>query len=94
MAATKGVRRSASDWPPTETEWLKFYLNSCERLTTEPFVPATTRRPNSFAQMPTSQTNRVQKLRITSAAARPCCIKVYHDPRHPSHLLLPVIPNG
>jgi predicted acyl esterase len=40
-----------------------------ERLTTEPFVAASAdddQAPDAFAQMPASQTNRIQKLRYLS----------------------------
>jgi len=61
--------RSASDWPPPETQWIKFYLRGWERLTTEPFVPSSAddyQAPDAFAQMPASQTSRIQKLRYLS----------------------------
>jgi len=61
--------RSASDWPPPETQWIKFYLKGWERLTTEPFTPSSAddyQAPDAFAQMPASQTNRIQKLRYLS----------------------------
>ena len=61
--------RSASDWPLPETEWIKFYLRGWERLTTEPFAPASAddyQAPDAFAQMPASQTSRIQKLRYLS----------------------------
>ena len=61
--------RSGSDWPPPETEWVKFYLRGWERLTTEPFVPASAddyQAPDAFVQMPPNQTNRIQRLRYLS----------------------------
>ena len=61
--------RSGSDWPLPETQWIKFYLRGWERLTTEPFVAASAdddQAPDAFAQMPASQTNRIQKLRYLS----------------------------
>jgi predicted acyl esterase len=61
--------RSGSDWPLPETRWVKFYLRGWERLTTEPFVPASAdeyQTPDSFAQMPPNQTNRIQRLRYLS----------------------------
>src|SRR5499427_10839805 len=61
--------RSASDWPPPETQWIKFYLRGWERLTTEPFTPSSAddyQAPDAFAQMPASQTNRIQRLRYLS----------------------------
>jgi hypothetical protein len=32
--------RSGGDWPLPETQWIAFYLRGWERLTTEPFTPA------------------------------------------------------
>jgi putative CocE/NonD family hydrolase len=61
--------RSGGDWPLPETEWVKFYLRGWERLTADPFVPASAddyEAPDAFVQMPPSQTNRVQKLRYLS----------------------------
>jgi len=61
--------RSASDWPPPQTQWIKFYLRGWERLTTEPFTPSSAddyQAPDAFAQMPANQTNRIQKLRYLS----------------------------
>jgi uncharacterized protein len=97
--------------------------------TTDPFVAASAddhQAPDAFAQMPASQTSRIQKLRYLSellaedvTIAGPSVLnlyaaidqddtnwiiilkdvdpdvvlhRVYHDPQHPSHLLLPVIP--
>jgi uncharacterized protein len=61
--------RSGSDWPLPETQWIKFYLNGWERLTTDPFVSVSVddfQAPDAFAQMPARQTNRVRKLRYLS----------------------------
>jgi predicted acyl esterase len=61
--------RSGSDWPLPETQWIKFYLRGWERLTTEPFVASSAddyQAPDAFAQMPASQTSRIQKLRYLS----------------------------
>ena len=61
--------RTGSDWPLPETQWVKFYLNGWERLTTDPFVPSSAddyQAPDAFAQMPANQTNRIQKLRYLS----------------------------
>jgi predicted acyl esterase len=58
--------RWAEDWPPPDTRWTKFYLTSWERLRTEPFMPSSVDAaipPDTFTQMPISQTNRVQGLR-------------------------------
>src|SRR5262249_33156587 len=61
--------RSASDWPPPQTQWIKFYLRGWERLTPEPFVPSSaddSQAADAFAQMPASQPTRIQKLRYLS----------------------------
>src|SRR5262249_29938070 len=61
--------RSASDWPPPEPQWIKFYLRGWEPLTTEAFTPSSAddyQAPDAFAQMPASQTTRIQKLRYLS----------------------------
>lgn len=58
--------RTASDWPLLETQWTKLYLNSWERLRAEPFTPSSVddnQAPDSFVQMPITQTKDVQKLR-------------------------------
>lgn len=58
--------RTATDWPVPDTQWTKLYLNSWERLTLEPFTPASVDDdlpPDSFVQMPVTQTKAIQKLR-------------------------------
>jgi predicted acyl esterase len=58
--------RSADDWPLPQTQWTRLYLNSWERLSAEPFTPASVDRfipPDAFVQMPPTQTKAVQKLR-------------------------------
>lgn len=58
--------RTASDWPLPETQWTKLYLNSWERLRAEPFTPSSVddnQAPDSFVQMPITQTKDLQKLR-------------------------------
>jgi putative CocE/NonD family hydrolase len=58
--------RTAASWPPEDTRWTKLYLRSWERLTTEPFVPASAdqfQKPDAFLQMPPTQTNTLQRLR-------------------------------
>jgi putative CocE/NonD family hydrolase len=58
--------RSAQDWPLPETRWTKLYLNSWERLSAEPCMPASydeVQPPDVFAQMPPTQTNRIARLR-------------------------------
>jgi uncharacterized protein len=61
--------RSAADWPPPEAEWTPFWLDSWERLRDRPFVPGSVDDeipPDSFVQMPLTQTRRVQTLRYLS----------------------------
>lgn len=58
--------RTASDWPLPETQWTKLYLNSWERLRAESFTLSSVddhQAPDSFVQMPITQTASVQKLR-------------------------------
>lgn len=58
--------RTASDWPLPETQWTKLYLNSWERMRPEPFKPSSVddnQAPDTFVQMPITQTKDVQKLR-------------------------------
>ena len=61
--------RQADDWPLPETKWTKLYLRNWERLSAEPFMPASVDEftpPDAFLQMPPTQTNVVQKLRYLS----------------------------
>ncbi len=58
--------RVANDWPLPETQWTKYYLHSWERLRTEPFTRGGRDgyvEPDLFAQMPPSQTRKVERLR-------------------------------
>jgi predicted acyl esterase len=58
--------RHTDDWPLKETEWTKLYLDSWERLRWEPFIPSSKDgidAPDCFAQMPLTQTRKVQSLR-------------------------------
>ncbi|HEY5082400.1 MAG TPA: CocE/NonD family hydrolase [Bauldia sp.] len=58
--------RTGGDWPLPETVWTPLYLNSWERLSGEPFTPASVdefQNPDAFVQMPPTQTNQVAKLR-------------------------------
>ena len=58
--------RYGDDWPLPETKWTKYYLHSWERLLSEPFIPGSRQaysEPDTFAQMPPTQTNRIQRLR-------------------------------
>src|SRR5207245_5439570 len=48
---------------------IKFHHSARERLATAPFTPSSAddyQAPDAFAQMPASQTNRIQKLRYLS----------------------------
>jgi predicted acyl esterase len=61
--------RHADDWPLPETQWTRLYLRNWERLSAEPFMPASVDEftpPDAFLQMPPTQTNVVQKLRYLS----------------------------
>jgi predicted acyl esterase len=56
----------ANDWPLPETRWTKVYLHSWERLREEPFSPSSRdgyKEPDTFVQMPLTQTNTIQRLR-------------------------------
>ena len=58
--------RTASNWPLPKTRWTQLYLNSWERLSAEPFAPASVDQfipPDAFVQMPPTQTKAIQKLR-------------------------------
>jgi predicted acyl esterase len=61
--------RAGDDWPLPETEWTKLYLTNWSRLRSEPFRPGSaddTIPPDSFLQMPLSQTGEVAALRFVS----------------------------
>jgi uncharacterized protein len=61
--------RCAEDWPLPNTQWTRFYLQSWERLTPEPFTPSSVDDyipPDAFVQMPPTQTNRIAMLRYLS----------------------------
>ena len=61
--------RTAADWPVPGTTWVAFYLNSWQRLSAIPFTPRSVDDfipPDSFVQMPPSQTNDIAKLRYLS----------------------------
>jgi predicted acyl esterase len=58
--------RTATDWPPPAVKWTKLYLNSWERLS--PTAPVAGSiddwtEPDTFAQMPPTQTGTIQRLR-------------------------------
>jgi predicted acyl esterase len=58
--------RTADDWPLPETQWTRFYLDSWERLRTEPFAPQSRdgfKAPDAFVQMPPTQTRAIARLR-------------------------------
>ncbi|MFC1909980.1 CocE/NonD family hydrolase [Chloroflexota bacterium] len=58
--------RYADDWPLPETKWTKYYLNSWERLRTQPYTPSSHdgyAEPDAFVQMPLTHTDKIQKLR-------------------------------
>lgn len=56
-----------SEWPLAQTRWTKFYLDSWERLRTEPFDAAGAdcgyAQPDTFVQMPPTQTRAISRLR-------------------------------
>ena len=58
--------RYADAWPLPETRWTKFYLDTWERLRTEPFAPESRDgdpAPDGFVQMPPTQTRTIETLR-------------------------------
>jgi len=58
--------RSGKDWPLPETRWTPLYLHSWERLRPQPFVAGARdgyAEPDTFVQMPPTQTRTIQKLR-------------------------------
>jgi predicted acyl esterase len=58
--------RYSQDWPLPETRWTRYYLDSWERLRTEPFEPHSrdgNPQPDGFMQMPPTQTRTIQRLR-------------------------------
>ncbi|MEM6626052.1 MAG: CocE/NonD family hydrolase [Pseudomonadota bacterium] len=58
--------RTADQWPPKNVAWTKFYLNTWERMSTEPFRETSIddfQRPDTFVQMPATQTDKLQRLR-------------------------------
>jgi putative CocE/NonD family hydrolase len=61
--------RSGEDWPLPETHWTELYLTSWERLRQAPFSPESvdeTIPPDSFVQMPLTQTRKIAGLRYLS----------------------------
>jgi predicted acyl esterase len=60
--------RTGQDWPLPETQWTKYFLSTWERLTTQEPAPlsktnAVARQPDVFAQMPLTQTMKIERLR-------------------------------
>jgi len=58
--------RYGKDWPLPETQWSRLYLHSWGRLKPEPYVPGARNarlEPDTFVQMPPTQTNEIQRLR-------------------------------
>lgn len=56
----------SDDWPLPQTEWTRLFLNSWERLRTEPYLKSSRDGydyPDSFVQMPPTLTNKIQSLR-------------------------------
>jgi uncharacterized protein len=63
--------RTGADWPLPEAQWLKFYLDDWERLTTNPPRPAdqigkAASEPDVFTQIPLKKTMKVERLRYTT----------------------------
>ncbi len=61
--------RTSDNWPLPETCWTKYYLHSWERLRPEPFVENGRdgyREPDSFVQMPPTQTRKIERLRYVT----------------------------
>ena len=59
--------RTGKDWPLPETEWTKLYLDSWERLRETPYTPSSRdgyAEPDTFVQMPPTQTRKVERLRF------------------------------
>ena len=58
--------RTGEAWPLPETRWSKLYLHSWGRLRPEPYVPGARNgrlEPDTFVQMPPTQTNEIARLR-------------------------------
>ncbi len=64
--------RHAENWPLPETQWTRFYLDSWERLKPEPPLPTdqtyVDSPPDSFVQMPPTQTMKIERLRYMTAS--------------------------
>jgi len=80
--------RSRRNQPSTPSRFWRLQICSGAVIASASTLRARTCRQASAAP-PTPSTSP-----ITSSAARPRCIKIYHDGKRPSHLLLPVIPQG
>ena len=61
--------RTAADWPPPDVQWTKLWLDSWERLRAQPMTTNSVddlSPPDTFVQMPPTQTKRVERLRYLS----------------------------
>ena len=61
--------RTAADWPPPDVQWTKLWLDSWERLRAQPMTASSVddlSPPDTFVQMPPTQTKRVESLRYLS----------------------------
>ncbi len=59
-----------NDWPLPETVWTKLYLQNWERLRPDPYITGTREgqtKPDTFVQMPPTQTDKVSRLRYMTA---------------------------
>jgi len=58
--------RAGDDWPLPQTQWTKLHLASWGRLRPEPYKPGARdgqAEPDTFVQMPPTQTNEIMRLR-------------------------------
>jgi putative CocE/NonD family hydrolase len=80
--------RTGADWPLPETVWTPYYLHSWEKLDTKGHLPEDETFVNepadSFVQMPSTQTNKIERLRFMTAplaedmlVAGPISLKLY-----------------
>ena len=61
--------RTAADWPPPDVQWTKLWLDSWERLRARPMTASSVddlSPPDTFVQMPPTQTKRIESLRYLS----------------------------
>lgn len=81
--------RTSQNWPPPETEYVKFHLGNWETLSATPPLPAIQvgeahREPDVFTQMPLKKTMKAEKLRYMSeplahdlTVAGPICLTLH-----------------